>query len=331
MNYRKSEAKEAARAQFRGLWAAITTPFTPDLEVDEAGLRHNMRHLVRNLRIEGVFCTGVMGEFWSLTREERQRVVEIVVEEARREGCKVIAHTAHHCAHETVELTRHAQEVGADFAILINQYYPPASEQSQYEWFRFVAERVDIGIWMFDAEYSGWGMSPELTARIAQIENVCGIKIPRPLDHYARVQKLVGDRIVMSEPSESNWLTMMRDYGQRVFQSSPAPYLMQTAGWLPMREYTELGLQGRFDEAGKIAATLQPVRELMFKWMRAPWVERKLVPIAYIKAWSEMLGMAGGPVRPGLPQITEKERQELRADLERSGLLARARQARIAA
>jgi 4-hydroxy-tetrahydrodipicolinate synthase len=330
MNYRKSEAKEAARAQFRGLWAAITTPFTRDLRVDEDGLRHNMRHLTRNLKIEGVFCTGVMGEFWSLTKEERKRIVEIVVEEAKRGGCKVIAHTAHHSAHETVELTRHAEEVGADFVILINQYYPPASEQTMYEWFEFVASRVNIGVWMFDAEYSGWGMSPELTARIAALENVCGIKIPRPLDHYAKVQKLVGERIVMSQPTEALWLTMMRDYGQKVFQSSPAPYLMQTAGWLPMREYTELGLQGRFDEAERISSQLQPLRELMAKWMRAPWVERKLVPIAYIKAWSEMLGMAGGPVRPGLPQIGEKEREELRADLERSGLLGRVSAAKAA-
>ena len=331
MNYRKSEAKEAARAQFRGLWAAITTPFTPDLQLDEAGLRNNMRRLTRDLKIEGVFCTGVMGEFWSLTKEERKRVVEIVVDEAKRGKCKVIAHTAHHSAHETVELTRHAQDDGADFVILMNQYYPPASEQTMYEWFKFVADRVDIGLWMFDAEYAGWGMSPELTARIADIPNVCGIKIPRPLDHYAKVQKLVGSKIVMSEPTEGQWLKMMRDYGQKVFQSSPAPYLMQTPGWLQIRDYTELGLQGRFDEAEKISSPLQPMRELMFKWLRSNWVDRKLVPIAFIKAWSEMLGMAGGPVRPGLPQITDKERHELRADLERSGLLARAQKAKAAA
>jgi 4-hydroxy-tetrahydrodipicolinate synthase len=289
-----------------------------------------MRHLTGGLKIEGVFCTGVMGEFWSLTKDERKRIVEIVVEEARRGGCKVIAHTAHHSAHETVELTRHAQDVGADFVILMNQYYPPASEQTMYEWFKFIADRVDIGLWMFDAEYSGWGMSPELTARIADITNVCGIKIPRPLDHYAKVQKLCGDRIVMSEPTEGNWLKMMRDYGQKVFQSSPAPYLSQTPAWLPMREYTELGLQGKFDQAERIAAQMQPLREVQFKWLRSKWVNQKLIPIAFIKAWCELMGMAGGPVRPGLPQITDNERQELRGDIERTGLLRRIATAKAA-
>jgi 4-hydroxy-tetrahydrodipicolinate synthase len=68
----------------------------------------------------------------------------------------------------------------------------------------------------------------------------------------------------------------------------------------------------------------------MGKWMRAPWVERKLIPIANIKAWCEMLGMAGGPVRPGLPQITENERRELRADLDRTGILGRVQLAKAA-
>jgi 4-hydroxy-tetrahydrodipicolinate synthase len=329
MNYSKAEAKQASKAQFHGIWCAITTPFTSDLELDEAGLRHNMKRIA-DLKIQGVFCTGVMGEFWSLTKEERKRAVEIVVEEAHRRGVKVIAHTAHHSAHETVELTRHAEEVGADFAILMNPYYPPQREQTIYEWFQFIASRVNIGIWMFDAYYAGYGLSPELIARIADIENICGIKIPRPLDKYAQVKKLVGDKIVMSEPSESQWLKMIREYDQQVFQSSPVPYLFQLPGYTPMHDYTELAFQGKWAEAEKIAATLAPQRTVAGKWMHAKWVDENLIPIAYIKAWSELVGMAAGPVRPGLPKITLQEREELRRDVEATGLLARVSGAKAA-
>ena len=200
--------------------------FTADGELDEAGLRHNMRHVTDNLHVEGVFCTGVMGEFWALTKEERLRAVEIVVQEAKGK-CKVIAHTAHHSAKETVELTRHAEEVGADFAVLMNPYYPPANEAMVYDWFKYVADRVNIGIWMFDAEFSGYGFSPELTNRIADIENVCGLKVPRSWEHYAKVKQLIGDKIVMSQPSEVNWMTAMREHGQTVHMSSPNPYTFQ--------------------------------------------------------------------------------------------------------
>jgi len=324
MNYRKSEAKEAARAQFRGLWTAITTPFTPDGALDEAGLRRNMRHVTDGLRIEGVFCTGVMGEFWALTKEERKRIVEIVVEEARGK-CKVIAHTAHHSVHETVELTQHAEAAGADFATFMNPYYPPASEAMIYDWFEHVCARVNIGVWIFDSAFAPVVLSPELTARIAGIENVCGAKISRPLEHYAKVKQLCGDRIVLSNSSETEWLTLMRDYGQRVHQSTPTPYLFQVPGWLPLRDYTELGLAGRYDEAAAISKSLAPVRAVWERCMKSAWAEKRVIPIAYLKAWSGLLGMAAGPVRSPLLQLTDAEQQALRADLERVGLLARAR------
>ncbi len=322
MNYRKSEAKEASRAQFRGIWAAITTPFTPDDRLDEAGLRRNMRYYTDGLGVDGIFCTGTMGEFWALTKEERNRAVEIVVEEARGK-CKVIAHTGHHSPNETVDLTRHAQEVGADFAIVINPYYPWASEDTIYEWFKVVASRVDIGIWMFDTPFSGVEFSPQLTARIAGIENICGIKCSRSLDHYEQVRKLCGDKIVLSHPSETECLRLMRDHGMKVHMSSAAPFLMQVPGYTPMRDYAELALAGKFGEAETIRHGIQPLREVHERWMREPWLKHKIIPIHYLKAWSELLGMAGGHVRPPLPQITQQERQTLRAELERVGLLAR--------
>jgi 4-hydroxy-tetrahydrodipicolinate synthase len=324
MNYKKSEAKAAARAQFRGVWTAITTPFNEDGSIDEAGLRRNMRHVTEGLRVEGVFCTGVMGEFWALTSAERKRIVELVVEEAQGK-CKVIAHTAHTSVDETVELTRHAEDVGADFATFMNPYYPPVNEAMIYDYFQYVASRVNIGIWIFDSAFAPVVLSPELTARIAQIENVCGAKISRPLEHYAAVKKLCGESIVLSNSSETEWLTLMKDYGQQVHQSTPTPYLFQTPGWLPLHDYTAMGLKGRYDEAAAISKELQPVRAIWERCMKVTWGEKRIIPIAWIKAWSELLGMAGGPVRSPLPQLTAAEKQGLRTDLERVGLLGKVR------
>jgi 4-hydroxy-tetrahydrodipicolinate synthase len=322
MKYRRSEAKDAARAQFRGVWAAITTPFTPEGELDEAGLRRNMRYYTGALAIDGVFCTGTMGEYWALTKEERKRVVEIVVEEARGK-CLTIPHTGHQSAEETIDLTRHAHEVGADFAIVINPYFPAAkaNDAMLFEWFRRVADKVDIGLWMFDTRYSGTSLSVELTGRIAELENVCGIKCSRPTEHYAAVKRRCGDSIVMSHPSETHLLGLMRDHGQRVHMSSATPYLYQTATWRPMRDYVELALEGKFDEARIIADELEPVREAHERWVNGAWDKNQIIGIAQIKAWSEMLGMAAGPVRTPLVDMTAEEKQAMRAELEHAGLL----------
>jgi 4-hydroxy-tetrahydrodipicolinate synthase len=220
-----------------------------------------------------------------------------------------------------VELTRHAQDVGADYVALINPYYPAMDEGAIFDWFAFVAARVDIGIWMFDSEYSPFSMSPELIARVAELENVCGIKIGGSLDHYTAVERLCGGRIVLSHPSERAWLGLMRDHDQRAYMSSATPFLFQTATEHRLRDYTELGLAGRFAEAEKIARELDPYRELQERWLARWWREERVIPIAYLKAWTELLGLAAGPVRLPLRRITAHEREALRTDLARVGLL----------
>ncbi|HYV77628.1 MAG TPA: dihydrodipicolinate synthase family protein, partial [Streptosporangiaceae bacterium] len=146
MDYSPSEAKQAARERFTGLWAAITTPFGATGELDEASLRRDLDRLTGDLGIGGVFCGGVMSEFWALSGAERRRLVEVVVECCRGK-CPVVAHTGHHSAAETIELTRHAAGAGADFAVVINPYYPPAADEGLLAWYTPVCASVDIGVW----------------------------------------------------------------------------------------------------------------------------------------------------------------------------------------
>ena len=137
-----------------------------------------------------------------------------------------------------LELTRHAQKAGADFAVLINPYFPPASDEGLYQWFETVCRAVDIGVWLFDTAYSGVSLSLELIERLAAIENICGIKVGRDHARYLEILDRVGGQILVCEPNEGTWLENMRDHGQRVFMSSAAPYLYQTPDWQPMRDYT---------------------------------------------------------------------------------------------
>src|ERR1051326_4862899 len=82
VRYRRSEAKEYARANLRGVWAATLTPFAADLSLDEAGWGRNLRHWYRDLGIRGLFVNGKQGEFASMTVAERMRAAELAVEEA---------------------------------------------------------------------------------------------------------------------------------------------------------------------------------------------------------------------------------------------------------
>jgi 4-hydroxy-tetrahydrodipicolinate synthase len=319
MDYAKADAKQAARDCFTGLWAAITAPFDAAGQLDEAALRGDLDRLTGALGISGIFCGGVMSEFWALSGAERRQLIEVAVERARGR-CPVLAHTGHHSAEETIELTRHAAAVGADFAVVINPYYPPASDEGLYQWFAYVCAGVDIGVWLFDTSYSGVTLSTELIGRLAEIENVVGIKVGRSHARYLDLLGRFGDAILVCSPHEETWLENMTEHGQRAYMSSAAPYLYQTPSWQPMREYTRLALAGETGKAAEVAATLDPVRAVAAKWLRGN--ARQIDNIAAIKAWAGLVGMSGGAVRPPLISLAGADRAALAADLAAVGLLA---------
>jgi len=80
--YQKHEAQEWAWEALRGQWSTLVTPFTPDNAFDEKGMRRNIRH-IQNLGVTGAGCSWAMGEFWSLTFDERVKVMETVADESR--------------------------------------------------------------------------------------------------------------------------------------------------------------------------------------------------------------------------------------------------------
>ncbi len=110
--YSRSQAKTYARANLRGIWRAIPYPFTSDDELDEQGLRANINYFIDNHLLDGIYCGHFMSEFWALTTEERKRAAEIVVAEIGGR-VPVMVHTGHTSVKESVELSQHAERIGA--------------------------------------------------------------------------------------------------------------------------------------------------------------------------------------------------------------------------
>lgn len=312
MRYDRYEAKEAAREKVRGVWAAIITPFTENGDVDVQGLHDNVVSSVEDFGVSGVFCAGAQGEFWSLTLDERKLVVETVVEAARGR-CGVMAHTGHHSVRETIALTLHAQEVGADFAATFTPYYPLTQEPGLLAWFTELTDNTDIPLWLIDTGLAGPWMSLDLIDELANIPNVCGIKVHRNETTYEELFNRVGDRILISDPSESRWLDLIR-FGQQAFMSSPTPLLLQPGGTKPMVRYTEAAQAGRWDEAREIAATMQPLREVYAEQIRRD-KEIGRPPTSWVKIWSGRIGLASGPLRAPA-WISDEEVADLNARLD---------------
>jgi 4-hydroxy-tetrahydrodipicolinate synthase len=324
--YSRSDAKSYARANLCGVWGAIPYPFTAEDELDEQGLRHNIRYCIDNKLLDGIYCGHFMSEFWALTTEERKRAAEIVVDECRGSsassaGIPVVIHTGHTSVKESVELSRHAERIGADYIAVGNPYFMAYDEDQIYDYFRYISERTEAGILITNTGYTGIVLSPEMINRLADLENVVAVKNSPKMSHTLETLRLVSDRIIVSSPDERIWFSLMTEHGCRLYMSSAAPYLLQKPGQTPMIDYTALVFQGQIEEAAVIARSLEPARKIFEKWLRDPWPTRRLMPIAYLKAWADLLGMVGGPVRSPLQQVTVEEREALCRDLAGVGLV----------
>jgi 4-hydroxy-tetrahydrodipicolinate synthase len=317
-----SSAKRLAREKVKGLWIAIPTPFTADgSEIDEEALILAVDHYIDGLKVDGIFCGGVMGEFWALSLDERQRVHELVARQAAGR-VPVMAQVGHHVFSDTVRLCEHAIEHGVDFGIAMNPYYPPSPPpESVRAWYEALAGASPLPMFLFNTMYSGYSLSPELIAELADLENICGIKNPQDTEHLLRVQALAGDRIVVTDASERHWLGLHTEHGFQALMSTPALALYQRPGDLPIADYTRLADSGDLEGARTLSDRLGPARDAFDRWMREPWLERHVIPIAQLKAWLGLLGLPQGPVRPPLVPLTRDEEAALRRDLEAAELL----------
>lgn len=322
MDYTKKEAKVYARKNMHGLWGSVPYPFRQDLELDEKGLLSDLAYYIDTIKIDGFYMGGIINEFWALTLDERKRAQELLIREAKGR-VKTITMTGHTSVKASIELTKRAESVGADFVALMNPYYAARTPETVYEYFRAIASEVDIGILILNSPTAGYILSPQQVAKLAEIDNICAIKNDTAIEHTNEIRRLCGDRIVVSDPNEDNWLVNRLINKQQVFLASPSPHLMQWANHLPIVAYTKAVDDGDLEKAKSIAATLDPLRRVARKWVWQPWATGAL-PMARLKYWQKLLGLAGGYVRPPLLEMTDTEKHELRMELEAAGLPVRA-------
>src|ERR1051326_8613201 len=107
----------------------MITPFR-DGQVDEPALRSLVRFHLKN-GTDGLVPCGTTGESVTMTEEEQLRVIEVVVEEVNGK-IPVIAGTGTNSTSKTIKLTKHAQEIGADGALLVTPYYNKPTQQGLF-------------------------------------------------------------------------------------------------------------------------------------------------------------------------------------------------------
>lgn len=312
-----SDAKEHAKAHLRGIWCAALMPFVPgSLAMDESGFRANLGHWFGDLGIDGVFVSGKQGEFFAMSVAERKRSFEIAVDVARGSGRRTIMSVSDQNLDTVIDLANHAEAVGAGYLVVHAPvlHFVHDRDALLLEYFSHVASQVKIGVCMWSHPDSGYLMSPELCARIADIPNIVGIKYSVPREMYVRLTHLTRGKLIVSTASEEEWLDNIEELDWQVYLCSSPPYLLQTSTDRRMRDYTDAAFAGRFAEARRLRDSLDPVRRALRETRPGG------KPQSHQKYWQELLGQVGGAVRPPMLELTGAERAATREAFAGCGL-----------
>ena len=175
------EAREWARENLRGIGNSLYTPFCGDDgdDIDWDAYRTLVRYCVGELRHPMLWCTSGIAEFWSLTMDERKRLLEVAIEEGRAADPDVVvqACTAAMSAKDCLELTLHAQQAGADIVYIQTPMMEAHGGAGVLRFFQYIADRSDIALGMFNSPSSGYVLTPTEGARIYdEIPAVCATK-----------------------------------------------------------------------------------------------------------------------------------------------------------
>ncbi len=281
---------------YTGAFTAIITPFSSNNDLDEEGLRKNIKSQIKG-GIDGIVPMGTTGECATVSHEEHERVIEISVDTT---GGKipVIAGTGSNSTREALRLTTHAAEAGVDAVLLICPYYNKPTQRGIYEHYKKLAKKIEIPQIIYNIpSRTGRNIEPETIIRLSKLENIVGVKeASGSLKQIMKIIKNTDNDFYVLSGDDSLTLPAL---------SLGATGVVSVASNLipgKISEMINLYLDGKTEASKEIHYELTPLFESLF-------IETNPAPV---KAAMDLLGKPAGGLRLPLVEVRDETRKHLK-------------------
>jgi 4-hydroxy-tetrahydrodipicolinate synthase len=159
---------------FKGSIVALITPFRNN-ELDEDSYVSLIHHHLNN-GTSGIVPAGTTGESPTLNHREHQRVIELCIKESNGK-IPIIAGTGSNSTDEAISLTKYAEKIGADGALVVTPYYNKPTPEGLYQHFKAINDNTSIPIIIYNIPpRSVVDMSVDTMARLFELKNIVGVK-----------------------------------------------------------------------------------------------------------------------------------------------------------
>jgi 4-hydroxy-tetrahydrodipicolinate synthase len=275
-----------------GMFVPNVTPFTRIGQLDIKALRVCVQFWLEG-GVSGLVPCGSNGEAPYLSRQERIKTIETVVDEVNGK-VPVIAGTGSMCTQETITFTKDAANLGVDAALVITPFYFKLSNKEIIEHYRTVSENVDIPIVLYSVpKFTSVSLEPALIQKIAtENEKIIGVKDSSGnIGTITETVRLIGNRISVLAGTADVTLSTLLTGGRGA--------VLAVANVFPTlcnRLYAAFKSK-RYEEASRLQNRVSYANEVLVK---------RFNQISAIKEAMKLQGLEGGyPRKPALPLDAE--------------------------
>jgi 4-hydroxy-tetrahydrodipicolinate synthase len=293
---------------FTGCGTALVTPFRRDQSLDEETLRKLVRRQI-DAGINFLVPCGTTGESPTLTLPEHLRVVEIALEEAQGK-VPVLGGAGGYNTQEVIELACELERLGVDGVLSVTPYYNKPTQEGLYQHYKAIASAIRIPIVVYSVQgRTGVNVEPSSLARLAQIENIVGVKeASGNIAQMAAILNEVPSDFIVLSGDDAVTIPLMALGGRGI--------VSVVSNEIPgeMTQLAQACLRGDFESA-------RAIQKRFFPLMSVNFVESNPIPV---KAGMGLMGLLEPVFR--LPMVPPSPANLARIEkvLESAGLLERA-------
>ena len=294
---------------FEGTYVAMVTPFDNKGNIDEEGLRSNINYLI-DKGVNGLVGAGTTGESATITHDEHKQIIEVLVDEVDGR-VETIAGTGSNSTSEALNLTKFAQDIGVDAALVITPYYNKPQQHALVNHYQAVGT-CDLPIIAYNVpSRTGVNMDVETIVEIAKIDNIDAVKeasgsVDKVSDIYnALLAEGLEDDFNILSGEDSLTLPIMAVGGTGVISASANIDAKR------MVLMVDSILNDDYDRAFKL-------HNEMLELIRALFIESNPVPV---KTSMNLMGLPAGDLRAPLAPMKEENLEVLKKALKNAELI----------
>ena len=286
---------------FKGSNVALITPFKNDTLDVEAYI--NLIHFHINNGTNGLVPAGTTGESPTLSHNEHQQVIELCIKETKGK-IPVIAGTGSNSTSEAISLTKHAEKVGADGALVVTPYYNKPTQEGLYQHYKAINDNCEIPILIYNIpSRSVVDMSVDTMSKLFELKNIIGVKdATGDLNRVEQQKSKMGTEFIQLTGNDDNAFDFNKRGGVGTISvtANIAPKLCS--------EFQEKSVSKKTEdliEAERLNKILQPIHSAMF-------IESNPSPVKYA---AKLLGLCSDEVRLPLVKITDPTKKIVKESL----------------